>query len=263
MHYHKALIIIALSISLMACYDRKEGCFDPLADNFDVTVDDECDDCCTFPGIELRPIAINGLDSTYEVSDIIINDLAERFKIIDCRFYISAAKIYEKGIFITSPKMIQDSISKKNFIDDINILRAQDRSVKLGQYKYSGQPDSVSFVLGLSEEVLKGVYTSVPSSHPLSRSSRITDDIEKPLWMSITIASVAPQPDTIFVGISATPTVLNISSKQIKANKPGSSLTFPVYLDYTALLKSIRIQDDKQVIESKLRSNLSRYFRVI
>jgi hypothetical protein len=41
-----------------ACFETTEGCLDIRAANYDVTADDACPDCCTFPVIDINPTYI-------------------------------------------------------------------------------------------------------------------------------------------------------------------------------------------------------------
>ncbi len=45
--------VIALVFFLAGCYEPKEGCLDPQAVNYDVTADEACADCCTWPSLRL------------------------------------------------------------------------------------------------------------------------------------------------------------------------------------------------------------------
>lgn len=48
--FYTALIITSLS----SCYEPIEGCLDPLSSNFQLDGDNNCDDCCIYPSVDIE-----------------------------------------------------------------------------------------------------------------------------------------------------------------------------------------------------------------
>ena len=127
----KISIVVLISF-LMSCYTRKEACLDVLAANYDVSADDACLDCCTYPKLKLE-IQHFVKDSVYSNTTIYTNDLNQSFKILDVRFYVHAFELFNKE---TGKKEVLETIKNQDSTliipDDIKVYRSVDASIEIG-----------------------------------------------------------------------------------------------------------------------------------
>ncbi len=72
----------------MGCYDPKEACLDLLSNNYDVSADDGCENCCTYPSIKLS-VKHQWKDKTISFNDTLWNDVRSTFVLLDHRVLLS------------------------------------------------------------------------------------------------------------------------------------------------------------------------------
>ncbi len=243
---------------MFSCYTRKEACLDLLASNYDVSADDACASCCTFPKLRLE-ISHLVKDSTYRVDAIYTNDLNQAFNILDVRYYVSSFELYNKT---TGKKVILEKIKNQDSTivlpDDIKILRSVDGSIEIGTIKDYGNYDSLTFRLGLKDEVMQTSFANLPPNHVLLPNNRLKNAAGEYAHFTVRIQAL----DTLIgirnfqvsgLGISE-PYTIRTPTTTVK----GSAPTFKIKADYDVLFKNINIKDSTSVIESILKQNFKR-----
>jgi hypothetical protein len=258
-HFLFCTVVIFLFIS--SCNLRNEACLDPLSTNFDVTGDDNCVDCCKFPSLNLSIVSILDFDSTYTILDTITNNLGYQLLVRDSRIYLYDFKMYDNIRLIPCENIIMDSLSGIEYADDFNILRAQDRSLTIGEYKYAGQLDSISFNVGLSQDLLSANFQKLANTHPFNSRNRLTDSLGVNSVANFTFRSIK---DTIPIIINLTNIglIVPLKSTKIEKNIKGESIQLTIYTHYDQLFKDINPKDNPQKIESILRQNISKFISV-
>jgi len=249
---------IILLVAMVSCYTRKEACLDLLASNYDVSADDACPDCCTFPKLRLE-IAHLVKDSVYSVDSIYTNDLNQAFKILDVRYYVSAFELYNQ---LTGKKVILEQIKYQDSTivipNDIKIYRSVDGSIEIGSLKGYGTFDSLTFYLGLKDEVMQTSFINLPSNHVLLANNRLKNASGEYAHFTVRIQAV----DTLIgvrnfqvsgLGISEPYTV-----KTPATTLKGAAPTFKLKADYDALFRNIDIKDSTTVIENALKLNIKK-----
>lgn len=80
---------LGCSIALFAsCNARVEGCLDPEATNFDVTVDRNDQSSCTYPDL-LLDASYRWADTVFRLNEVFVNDLSQAFVVTDAYILFS------------------------------------------------------------------------------------------------------------------------------------------------------------------------------
>jgi len=249
---------IIIIISVMSCYTRKEACLDVLAANYDVSADDACQDCCIFPKLKLE-ITHQVKDSIYEVADIYTNDLNQAFRILDVRYYVHGFELFNKD---TGKKMILETIKNQDSTliipDDIKIYRSVDASIEIGSIKDSGTYDSLTFYLGLKDEILTNDFINLPNTHVLLANNRLKNAAGDYAHFTVRIEAI----DTLIGIRNFQVTGLGISEpytiKTTITTTKGVAPSFKLKANYDELFKNIDIKDSTNVIENVLKLNIKK-----
>ena len=164
---------------LSACYQKREGCLDIRAVNYDVRADISCADCCTYPRLSIklehRAVLTDTIlpfryDSVYALASH--PDVPFRFH--RTRYYISEVRLEGSG----NTGWVNDSITLylpqgtdtiplrvvNDFVlGDRNFLQA----VQLGSWMGEGSFDRLTFTLGLEDAVRVTDPDKAPAGHVL------------------------------------------------------------------------------------------------
>ncbi len=172
--------ISILLLFCTACYENVEGCLDIKANNFDVTADAACSDCCNFPTLELNilhRISDAQLDTFYnfQLNDSLTLDSINYFIVNNLEFYISELQLLRSdGTVVGVEEEIElfntssvDTIS--NIVEDNFALvsRRNPRTNTIGTIVTDGNFTGIRFNLGLSETANTTDPNLVPTNHPL------------------------------------------------------------------------------------------------
>lgn len=253
----KISIVVLISF-LMSCYTRKEACLDVLAANYDVSADDACLDCCTYPKLKLE-IQHFVKDSVYNTTSIYTNDLNQSFKILDVRFYVHAFELFNKE---TGKKVVLETIKNQDSTliipDDIKIYRSVDASIEIGSLRDNGTYDSLTFYLGLKDEILINDFIGLPSTHVLLANNRLKNATGEYAHLTVRIEAV----DSLIGTRNFQVTGLGISEpytiKTPITTTKGVGPSFKLKANYDELFKNIDITDSTNVIENALKQNIKK-----
>jgi hypothetical protein len=200
---NKALTLecVALTFLIMmtGCLEPREGCLDPLAENFDVTADKNC--CCSYPELVLD-LSYRVAEQNLASSTWYPNDLGQQFRITSFRIFLSDFALWNDGgeVFrITDSLEVELITSERAFIrDDIILLRNLTFSFPAGQFPWPGDYSALSFEVGLA-----GLKSSVdpespllPAEHPLrlGEDSLYTSEGFVEVRIAIEVDSVTADP---------------------------------------------------------------------
>ncbi len=253
----KISIVVLISF-LMSCYTRKEACLDVLASNYDVSADDACPDCCTFPKLKLE-IQHFVKDSVYKSDSFYVNELNQAFKILDVRYYLHSFELFNNE---TGKKVVLETIKNQDSTliipDDIKIYRSVDASIEIGSLRDNGTYDSLTFYLGLKDEILTNDFINLPSTHVLLPNNRL-----KNLEGDYAHFTVRIEPLNTLIGIrNFQVTGLGISEpytiKTPITTTKGVAPSFKLKANYDELFKNIDITDSTNVIENALKQNIKK-----
>lgn len=281
--FHFYLSIFTLILFSTACYEDIEGCLDINANNFDVTADVECIDCCNFPTLELsvlHRISDPQLDTFYNLplNDSITLDSINYFIINDLKFYLSDIQLVKSdGTAIGVTDEIQlintsetDTIS--TFVEDnfALISRRSPRASSIGTIIANGDFSGIRFKVGLSETANTANPNLVPTNHPLffdegemyfnADSGYVFNRIElleNTLLVDTTIV------DTTLIEIGLNENLRNIVLDYPFSLSLGFNTSIILQIDYRDWFELIDFQNDSpSTIVTKIMENLPNSFDI-
>lgn len=172
--------VIALILFLAGCYEPKEGCLDPQAVNYDVTADEACAECCTWPSLRLsvkhrfvppdQPdtlVALKYHEPLRVFPDTSHPFLLERFRVWISHVHLLSQNGEEYSVLETLPVSLPDGTTvtlEDNFaVADRDIFTAQ----TLGTLRADGYMSGVRLRIGLDSLERSLDPASLESGHPL------------------------------------------------------------------------------------------------
>ncbi|HQV66715.1 MAG: hypothetical protein IPO48_18085 [Saprospiraceae bacterium] len=253
------LIFFIPIIFLSACYDRKEACLDTFAANYDVTGDDACSGCCTFPSLVLEFTHYNG-DSIYKATDTLINDHLQEYVIEDVRYYLSDFTLFQGDSSHTIREKIATENNKIIIANDMKIMRSVDGELNIGTVRLYGKFDSLSFHLGLTEEITNNSFVGLPSNHVLLQNNKLKNSIGETAYFTLKYKRLSPVMDTVSQNIYITdrPNFTALKSGTVITSTKGTKISYPFKADYKVLLQDIDLTLTEDSISKKLYLNLKK-----
>lgn len=272
-------IFIPIILFLSACYELKEGCLNIEATNYDVSADDMCPKCCTFPKLSVlvlhyvvspsRPDSVFAVKYATKYQGLL--DSNQFFFLDRGRFFISNVKLIrssgeEVGVkdSVLLPRIIGDSISLENNFSkhDRDILQA----ASLGTVRTEGMFSGVKFTLGVPQIVLDEVQIdSIKSGALFVRSDTLSYD---------SLTGIIPtrfiiRPDTL----ADTPKIdfrfkepreITLPFAQPVAIERGFNIKLVLGFNYSILLQDVDFRnDDAATIRAKIDSQLTNAFSIV
>ncbi len=264
---------------LYSCASKKDGCLDINATNFDVSADQSCGDCCTYPTLKLtfshKIVPAVNPDSTanfkYNTAYQIPFDTSEVFDIERIRFHVSNFKLIDLqgnkiGVLDTiqlendfGPFTVEDNFAKV----DRDIFTAS----SIGTFIGGGQYVGAEFEIGLDSEIQNAKPASTPSNHPLNinNDSLLYDSIQNTYLTSLIILNR----DTLSSTDSTEIKLYESVSIPINFGLPvtiyeGFNLNIQIQIDYLKWFENIDIQlANIEEIELQILENLPNAFEIM
>ncbi len=172
--------VIALVLFLAGCYEPKEGCLDPQAVNYDVTADEACADCCTWPSLRLsvkhryappdQPdtlVTLKYHEPLRVFPDTSHPFFLERFRVWISHVHLLSQNGGEYPVLETLPVRLPDgtilTLEDNYAVADRDIFTAQ----TLGTLRADGYLSGVRLQVGLDSLERSLDPASLESGHPL------------------------------------------------------------------------------------------------
>ncbi len=241
-------------IFFASCYQNVEGCLDPNSSNYDVTADNACEDCCTYPTLSLTVGFFKG-DSAYNRIDSIPNNNEIFFIIEDIQMYFSDISVSDgsENFRITETlNYVDNSGEEQEIIDDVVLVKPTAIRYPLGTFIEANDFNSFLLSLGVPEEIDDAQSIELSADHPLAiagDSLYIVDQNQfVKSWIVLRQIGVHDVADTLQIDMPRFDYVFeNLDINQER----GSSLDLNVRFDYFKLINDIdyNTMDKSQVIE--------------
>lgn len=259
----RLLFLFGVLCSFSACYDRIEACLDEYAANYDVSSDDACTDCCTFPSLTMRFTQLLG-DSLFAKIDTITNDLGQMYIVEDVRFYLSDIAIYQEG----NPLIIRQHIATEDnqtiIKNDMKIIKSSDGDVSFGTIRAFGTFDSLTCHFGLSEVMTNTTFVNLPSNHVLQPLVRLKDNAGQQAYLTMKYKRISPVRDTVSQIISVTqkPDFPPITLRKPVQSVRGNPIIFDVKADYKVLLQNQNLNMSADSLSKMIYPNMAKIIKV-
>ncbi len=272
-----AIFPLLLFLVLSGCYEPKEGCLDIDAVNYDVSADDPCGECCTFPTISLSmQYLVEWPEDTvamrygtyYPAMNAISGD---SFLLDRSRFFISNVKLVrEDGTEVTVIDTLQLSFANGTARTISNSFAKMDRDIfsasEIGTHKTDGVFNEVKFTLGLEEFLQQNEITSgLPTGHPLDNSTDTiiyeegSGFIPNLLILRYDTANIKDSTEFRFFD----PIPINLPLANPFMVEKGLNIKLTLKTDYSDWFAGVDFKNDSYVtIQQKIKNNLSNVFSV-
>ena len=253
------LLCGVLVCALSSCYENVMGCLDPDSANYDVTADEECDDCCTYPQLSLL-VAHVFEEDPYNGIDTVTNDIGQMFVIEDAQTYFSNIRLNtETDAFGIAEKITytDNNGEPQEITDDIELVRRSGFRYPLGTLATSEVYTSLNLSLGVPNVIDEANSIDVENGHPLTiagDSLYIVDQNQYvKSWMLIRQIGVHDIADTLQIAGSGYE--YTIGGFELTQQR-GASINFNIKIDYSEVMKGLDYNAmTKSEIAAKIRSN--------
>ncbi|MBT8219116.1 MAG: hypothetical protein KJP00_04800 [Bacteroidia bacterium] len=251
---------------LTGCFEPSEGCLDSNATNFDVHADENC--CCTFPSITVGVNQVVG-DEDFSSDSIYVNDLGERFRILESSFYISGFKLeFENGsetsildtLLIEIP---EGSGAEIELEDNYNLVYGTSSAFAPGTIGLSGEVAFVSFVVGVDALANMAIPDQFQDTHPLGSNNSDLHFIEGEgyVFNRIDILPVdLPSGDTVSIVIYGDDHLQSVQMNADFSVIPGLNTILGIDVDYGKWVEGINFAAQNEVIQSRIEDNTASVF---
>ncbi len=265
--------------TLTACFEGEEGCLDVDSLNYDVSADEACADCCTYPSLSLtfsHKIYQNLDTLNFGYQTPYFNDFGQYFAFEELSYYISdVGFVNDAGTSISVIDLIDLAILENNDttffeVNDNFVFSQPDnfRAQEVGTFIYNGSVTALQFSLGLPEVVQQTEPTLLPDDHPLATQepAMYVEDTERYLYNRIEFF----RDTTDFTGVSE---VIQITDEEDQVNvslpvsgtiPSGFNVAVTIEVDYLAWFSGVDFNNDSnETIKSKIVANLADSFQVL
>ena len=258
MRYIICLFLVGIFAS---CYQKKDGCLDPLANNFDPSADNTC--CCNFPKLQFK-LALNWGTDVFRYDQKYTDAQGDSITfsyfgayLRDIKLTNELQQIYtneENLSILYEINQMSQIASTKN--DLLFITRDRAENYPFGTWKIGNTSiDSIEFTLGLGELLPYASGQNLGSSHPLYKGNNVMYDSTNTRFRSFFVKySYSSIKDSA---------ALNIPwEEKVKFSSPlhasiGEDLTVNVVWDLKKLFSGIAFRiDDRTTIENKIKANI-------
>lgn len=251
----KYFYVFFLTSFLVACNQPTTGCLDPRATNFDVTADEGCSDCCTFPKLQF---VTNSFWDTLKFSTFSKYRLTngDSCQILSWKILISNIELLSETnkIFrVTDTITLYRPTEAIKALQDFGISTfGQTDVLNFGSFQAAGKFKKISFDIGLSA-IANGVVASKMSAvSPLSNSSAMyIDSLNGFNFQKLQIRRVA-QGDTLNLNLR---TITRVHIEKIFTLKEGFAAAIPISVKLERLLQNVNLNVSENLILQKILEN--------
>ncbi|KXK39979.1 MAG: hypothetical protein J5I52_04645 [Saprospiraceae bacterium] len=254
------MLLIGMGLFFTSCYERKEGCLDTYASDYDPSADDVCTECCHYPRLQLAITHLVG-DSVYSNSDTLVNQYGQRYIITDVRYYVSDFHLYQADQTYNVRELIGNESNKFYRPNDIKIIRSVDKSIDIGSIRAFGTFDSLRFTQGISRAFLDNTFTDLPTNHVLSQTGRLKDADDNIAYMTVKYRMLDPIDSLVSIAITE-PILHPFALKDsINTTRKSENIRCKIKVDYQVLFDDIDFSMTNASITQKMRENAVRLIR--
>lgn len=260
------------------CYEPTEGCLSINAVNYNVSADDACGDCCTFPSLTLsmQHIAKSSTDSTafrygvFYKDPIKVNSL-DSFLVDRARFFISNLQlISENDEVVTVIDTLRLGFSDGTSMTIPDNFAKLDRDIfqarKVGTILSQATIKEVQFTVGLEEFLReREIISGLPSGHPLLTDN---DSLIYETGIGYTSNLLIVRKDTMPTTDSLIfryfePQVIQLPLAAPFTIKRGFNVKLTLRANYLEYFAGVDFQNDSfQTMQEKISNNLVNVFSV-
>jgi hypothetical protein len=266
-----SLSVFLVTVLLLSCYEKKEGCLDVYASNFALDADLDCcenpdDCCCQYPELKLS-IKHQYQGENLGPGKIYHTQHGQPFRLESLMFFICNVRLTDGPDYATSDTLlIVDQHGQTHpRPDDVEVVSTGKFSITVGTFNRPGIYNRLKFMVGLNEPERSAPSDQFDPGHPLALGQTHLKDTLSGEWLSYQLAWI---PDTASQQVE----LLQVPANNlIEVELPveiiknaGSDITIPLAIDYQHWLGSIDLQSDDQTTKNrKILEHLAQSFSIL
>lgn len=272
------LLLFFITIMLFSCYEPIEDCLELRASNYSLIADNPCDDCCTFPNLNLLFTPL-WQGEPLRTDTMYINTRGDTFAINQANFLVSnivlrndSTQLATMDSILLDCDVVYNSFSTTSLQSRI----ASSRSVPI-TFGF----DQVEFEVGVSDCLAMANTLLFDNDDFESGSTFLDQQIIDQEYLSASFQLIRDI-DTIFIQLPdtllmQTQDTVNIAFTNSEFNEQyvldaingsfdvtqGSNFMIEVFVDYSVLFSTVLFDDDEENIKSAINQNLSSAFSLV
>lgn len=267
----RPFLLLLLALFAAACAEKREGCLDIEATNFDAAADKNC--CCTYPNLLIKVAPQFGSvvwkpDTAYEYTP------GKWFRLRQIAYYLSDFELVRQGTVYPVADTLSFAVwaaagdtGMQTLTNDFLLVRRSSDSYKAGTFRTSGAFGSVRFRVGLPDAAQAVIPALAPSGHPLQLQSenlwRGRDTGYVALKIILTRDTLSGTvPDTLWFGRPDFSSAV-IQQDSLFRHESGYDFQFYLNADYRALFQGVDLSGgDISTWKTRIWANLPAALRV-
>jgi hypothetical protein len=279
--YHLSFITL-----ISSCYTPTEGCLDIDATNYNASADEPCDDCCSFPNLNLKITYTVTTQGTFGEDSIVnhsasftFNNLADNFFQIDgMEFYLSdfqlvmsdgsIAEVVDEMTFMIYDDAILQTSKDTTVKDDFVLIKRSSPNYTIGEFRRPGTYVELRFRVGIDERLSSIDTDTLASSHPLSSDNLMHFEMRDSGFVYQEFSLVkdtltnSTEIEVYQIGKETANSVQVILPFFVEL-EPGFDMEIPLKVNYSTWLKDINFAvDDIETIKTTIVSNAAYAFEI-
>lgn len=241
-HNPCVIIICILGLLLQGCIIREEGCLDPNAFNYDISADQSCMDCCTYPDLLINwTPKWNGLN--FSTSDTLIDAAGHSYKITDIRILLQNWRWYDlNGIeYKVEPEFWPCGDSEIEVTPDFMEIVPTNFTYRVGDVKTFPTVENIRFSFGTTFDFQCLDTLDVTTPRMLTSYGNFWNKQTQELAAIRLVIDAdldGQDNDTLFI-----PSQIDIELPHTFASNRGQNINFRLTVDYGKWFMSARIDD--------------------
>lgn len=271
---------------ISSCYTPTDGCLNIDATNYDASADEPCDDCCTFPNLNIKithSITTQGTfgqDSCINHSaDSTFNNLANNlFQIKGMEFYLSdfqlvmsdgsISEVEDKMTFMIYADAISQTSKDTTVKDDFVLVKRSSFNYTVGEFRKPGTYVELRFKVGIDKKLSSIDADTLASSHPLSSDNLLHFETRDSGFVYQEFSLVkdtlmdATEIEVYKIG-KETANSVQVILPLFGEIEPGFDVEIPIKVNYSTWLRGINFAaNDPETIKSMIVSNTADAFEI-
>lgn len=255
----KASLFFAVTLLLsMGCYENQDGCQDIRATNFEAGADFPCEDCCTYPDVNI--VVRHKVDTLNLSSSLqIYNGAGDTFKIIQAALLVNNFQFQQASsaltVFNTSTFTFDQSgtLEEQLLRDDFVGISSSNNNFNVGNHQGEDEVSAVSFDFGLSTAQSNLTPFGLPDTHPLDSSGGFWQETTGYSAGFLDVLYDTMTMDTVRYRLPAE-IMYSFQQDTLFSLEYGANIDLDVFIDYFAWTAGINFMEiggnEAQVVEA-------------
>lgn len=264
MRYKYLLYILTIVFFATACGEKKEGCLDIIAANFDASADNDC--CCTYPNLVMNVTHKFDEDLTFRLDSAYTYNGIDSFVVKDMSLLFSKVHpIKDDVIYLTEDTIhinIDDNQGAERLeIEDNFVLVKPNRfRYEIGTFSKPDTYDEIELTFGLGGDLERIVPDSVYATEHILQSEEdsIWTSDEGYFYLYIKVLPISTEPNNEReIVLSGANHLLEWNMEQQLLADIGYDFELNIKIDYKTLFDGIDfVADDDETVGLKVKQSL-------